>query len=59
MASSKPKSEVLEDPWLEDLVKWYQPSCDCILGDEKKQSEPFYTHLGVAKTLPELRKVSH
>ena len=42
---------------IEDLVKRYQPSCDCILGDEKKESEPFYTHLGVAKTLPELPKV--
>ena len=49
-----------KDPWLKDLAEKYQPSCDCFSGDNcyfEPDSGPFYTHLGVAKTLPELRKV--
>ena len=56
----KPIPNAENDPWFEKLAEKCQPSCDCFSGDKcyfEPDSGPFYTHLGVAKTLPELRKV--
>ena len=58
---SIPTPNAESDPWFKELAEKYQPSCDCFSGEKwnlEPDSGPFYTHLGVAKTLPELRKVS-